>query len=742
MTVLFLTLRTDHQLDQRIKVIQPHQLDLYRDLLMRNHNSTATLLNHGTQTKDTFVLGYDIENRSVEPCKEGLLLSAFCNSNDEVLVIDNTCINNNEIFTEEILKQCTFVSHNADHEACWGVATNFLPMRFHCTMVNDKRLLSGQEGFRFDIISVINRRLGYKQIPIEMDKDIRSTFNDCTFFTTEQILYNAADTIRLKPILNKQFRIARENNQLYLLNTLNSRIIKPIASTEVRGIKHDTPKWLSIAKDRQQKAELIWEELNQIVNQTPGIEIGKINPAIKKQQESQGKKLVKNQERIIKLQNQLKQLKEKGKQHIKSYQITTEQLNKLNKTTTNGLNSITESNINWSSQKQVIEFLNQIGCPLPQAKSKTSHEIKPSIGKEGRANWFVENENSSFLPIMNLIDKQKKLIHNVNSFGEKWVQQYVRDGRAYTKLDQAGTNTGRFSSGSKGKKKTHYNGQQIPQGKEYRESFIADEGRAIITADYSNCEGIVMISLSGDLNMKAITEMSDSHSYLGTLCWRAVYKNRYDKTNDPKWLELANTYVMDKSTPEKEKERSKFKNSGGLFPVAYNVAANKVAATAGITLAEGQIMIDTIKAQIPKVITALDQKSIEGTTNGYVVHNSRSGSRRYFQAVLDNIHYKFPITKSQLVEIGNASRNTGIQGSNSDLMKEAIAMIELWKTLYKQDINLLLTVHDEVVYDCLEDKAEFYTDKIKQLMIRAANNYLIKEVRMSVNASHGRTWTK
>jgi DNA polymerase-1 len=174
----------------------------------------------------------------------------------------------------------------------------------------------------------------------------------------------------------------------------------------------------------------------------------------------------------------------------------------------------------------------------------------------------------------------------------------------------------------------------------------------------------------------------------------------------------------------------------------YNVAANKVAATAGISMTEGQIMIDTIKAQIPKVITALDQKSIEGTTNGYVVHNSRSGSRRYFQAVLDNQHYKFPITKSQLVEIGNASRNTGIQGSNSDLMKEAIAMIELWKTLYKQDINLLLTVHDEVVYDCPEDKTEFYTDKIKQLMIRAANNYLIKEVRMSVNASYGRTWTK
>jgi len=687
-------------------------------------------------------LGYDIENRSVEPCKEGLLLSAFCNNPNQVIVIDNTSVDNSELFTPDVLRKCVFISHNADHEACWGEATGFQPMRYFCTMVNDKRLLSGQKGFRFDLVSVINRRLGYKQIPIEMDKDIRSTFNDCTYFTNEQILYNAADTIRLKPILIEQYRLAQERNQFFLLNSLNSRIIKPIAGAEVRGIRHNTEKWISIAKERQQKAELIWQELNQIVTQTPGIEIGKINPAAKKAQESLEKRQTRNQERLLKLQNQLKQLEEKGKQHLKSYKITQEQLTKL---VGESLSQTTHQEIqviSWSSPKQVIEYLKQIGCPLPLSKDKKTHEMKPSIGKEGRANWFVQNENSSFVPVMTLIDKQKKLIHNVNSFGEKWVEQYVRNGRAYTKLDQAGTATGRFSSGSKGKKKTHFNGQQIPQGKEYRESFIADEGRKIITADYSNCEGIVMISLSGDLGMKAITEMSDSHSYLGTLCWKAVYKHRYAQTGLAKWGFLAENYEMNKSTPEKEKERSKFKNSGGLFPVAYGVAANKVAATAGITSQEGQVMIDTIKNQIPKVIETLDGKSLEGTTKGYVVHNNRSGSRRYFQSVIDNLHYGFPITKSQIVEVGMASRNSPIQGTNSCLMKEAIAMIDLWKTLYKQDINLLLTVHDEVVYDCPADKVEFFTQKIKELMIRAANSYLIKEVRMSVHTSNGDSWTK
>jgi len=187
------------------------------DLLTNSTDNTWKI----TGTNNLFVLGYDIENRSVEPCKEGLLLSAFCNNPNQVIVIDNTSVDNSELFTPDILRKCVFISHNADHEACWGEATGFQPMRYFCTMVNSKRLLSGQEGFRFDLVSEINRRLGYKQIPIEMDKDIRSTFNDCTYFTNDQILYNAADTIRLKPILIEQYRLAQERNQFFLLNSLS-----------------------------------------------------------------------------------------------------------------------------------------------------------------------------------------------------------------------------------------------------------------------------------------------------------------------------------------------------------------------------------------------------------------------------------------------------------------------------------------------------------------------------------------
>lgn len=415
--------------------------------------------------------------------------------------------------------------------------------------------------------------------------------------------------------------------------------------------------------------------------------------------------------------------------------------------------SVTTANaINWGSQQQVIKVFELIGCPVPEAKDNKTRKMKVGVGKEHRANWFVANEDSPFVPLMKKYEEYKKTQHNVNSFGENWVTQYVRNGRAYTLLDQAGTDTGRFSSGSKarpGQIKEYANMQQIPKEVDkltkrviYRECFIADPGRTIITLDYTNCEGSVMTALSGDLNMQKILHLADSHSYLGTKCWRNIYAYRYNKTKDPKWLELSQTYEMNKTSVEKEKERDVFKNSGGLFPVAYGVASSKVAATSKITTDEGQVMIDTIKAEIPQVITYLDSKSKEAITKGYVLHNTRTGSRRWFTPVLDHLHYGFPLSKSDIAEIEFAARNSPVQGGNADLMKESIAMVELWSKLFKQDIRFLLTVHDEAVYDVPDDKAEFSATKIKELMKRAAKSYLIPGVVMDVDCRIAKYWKK
>lgn len=745
MTVKFLTRSSQHQLN-RNPLIEVVALEDYRvwDHLLKTSTPRCSI--EEKYFKNWFVLGHDIETRFSLPeiRPDGLLLSAFCNNEEDVLVIDNTTIHNREVFTQDILNRCMFIAHNADFEARWGAVTNFLPMRYGCTMVNSKRLKSGQTGFKYDLISEINRTLGYEQIPIWMEKDIRKDFEHIQFFEDGHILYNAADTIRLKGVFFEQLRQAELLSQQFLHNTINSRIIIPIAQAEVTGIRHDTEKWNGITSNRKIKAEDLCKSLNEIVITQHGLNPGTINPILKKELESKAKREVTKNQRIEKLSQQLRTLEAKQKTHLKSYKTQQEQLQKL-LTITPELEP-TATGVNWGSAKQVIETFRFIGCPLPEAKDQKTHKMKPGVGKDARANWFIAHPTSPFLPLMKTFDSFKKTEHNIKSFGDKWVAQYVRNGRAYTSLDQAGADTGRFSSGSKGKKiKYYYNGQQIPgRGADviYRECFIADEGRGMVIADYKNCEGIVMISLSGDLNMKKITELSDSHSYLGTLCWRAVYAHRYEQTGDLKWKELAETYEMSDTTPAKKEERSKFKNSGGLFPVVYGVAANKVAATSQITEKEGQIMIDTIKAQVPKVVIALDTKSKEASTFGYVVHNTRTGSRRWFSPVLDHLHYGFPLSKGDKITVEMAARNSPIQGTNSDLMKEAIAMLALWIKLFKQDVRILLTVHDELLCDCPADKVEFYAGKIKEIMKRAAKNYLIKEIDMEVDVKTAAYWKK
>lgn len=735
MQVYFLTRKPENRVSHPLITVLSNPEDVSRRVW--------TSITSGTTAESD--VAFDIENRSVFPSREGLLLSAFSLDEQTVYVIDNTSVDNLEVFTPEMLKRCNFVCHNADHEARWGMATSFVPSRYSCTMVNDRRIYAGQDGYRFDLVSVIIRHLGINGVPEWMDKDIRDTFHDTINFSAEQILYNAADTTCLLSVRRKQLEIIEKQNRLFEINSLRSRLIKELAEAEMTGILHNSPKWKQIAEERQKKADKICQELTRIVVEDYSLDVLTVNPEARKKAESQEKRKVRREERIEKLQEQIRRLESAGKTHLKSYKVSLETLDRLlSETETNDL-QVTLDTINWGSQKQVVEVLRAIECPLPLKKDKNTRDMKPSLGKEARNSWLTTHDGSPYKGLMSSFDQFKKTIHNVNAFGEKWIEKYVRpNGRVYTMYNQAKTTTGRFACGDKDN--GYPNMQQIPKPAEYRECFIADPGRAIITLDFKNCEGIIMIALSGDLGLKAITDMADSHSYLGTKCWRNVFDYRMRMTTDPaeqaKWRELSQTYEMNQSNEQKKKERDIFKNSGGLFPVAYGIHASKVARSAKVTETEGQIFIDTIKNEIPKVIQFLDGKSREAVTTGYVVHNSRTNSVRGFTDVLDHLHYGFPVHKERKSEVETAARNSPIQGTNADLIIESIVTIGLWKRLYEQDIRLLLQVHDELVYDCPAEQADFYMAKISELMGRVAQKYLIPQITMQVSAQHGSTWMK
>ena len=82
--------------------------------------------------------------------------------------------------------------------------------------------------------------------------------------------------------------------------------------------------------------------------------------------------------------------------------------------------------------------------------------------------------------------------------------------------------------------------------------------------------------------------------------------------------------------------------------------------------------------------------------------------------------------------------NTVIQGTAAEIIKKV--MIELYKVLKdKEDIKLLLQVHDELIFEIKDEKVEEYKKLIEDIM---KNSVRFKNVELEVNSSAGNNWAE
>lgn len=160
--------------------------------------------------------------------------------------------------------------------------------------------------------------------------------------------------------------------------------------------------------------------------------------------------------------------------------------------------------------------------------------------------------------------------------------------------------------------------------------------------------------------------------------------------------------------------------------MVYGLFAKKAGKTLNITTEEGQICIDIIKREIPKTIAFVEEQSNFAEKNGYVLHNTRTNSRRWFPILIKQMRGE--VTKStnflDISEALSAARNTTIQGTQADFVKEA--SVKLQYTYWKKNIDadILSWVHDEIV-DRMEESIAEDTSKLKHdIMVNVANLYL------------------
>ena len=275
-----------------------------------------------------------------------------------------------------------------------------------------------------------------------------------------------------------------------------------------------------------------------------------------------------------------------------------------------------------------------------------------------------------------------------------------KTGRIHTSFNQAVTATGRLSS-------TNPNLQNIPirtaRGREIRKAFIPkNDDFLILSADYSQIELRIMAAFAKDESMiEAFNQGRDIHA-----------------TTAAKVFNVS----LDEVTSDMRR-KAKTVN----FGIIYGVSAFGLAEQIGVSRTEAKELIDNYWKEFPAIKKYMNDAVIIARDNGYV--ETILGRRRYLR----------DINSQNMVERGFAERNAvnaPIQGSAADMIKIAMIKVNDFIKEEKLQSRIILTVHDELVFDVHKSELELMKTKVNELMINA----IPFPVKMETGIGVGLNW--
>jgi DNA polymerase I len=273
-------------------------------------------------------------------------------------------------------------------------------------------------------------------------------------------------------------------------------------------------------------------------------------------------------------------------------------------------------------------------------------------------------------------------------------------GRVHTCFNQAVAATGRLSSSDP-------NLQNIPVrteiGREIRRAFVAEPGNLLISADYSQIELRVLAHLSGDeVLIDAFRRGEDIH----------------DRT-------ASRVFGTTSGLSEHElRRRAKIIN----YALLYGKQAFTLAKDIGVSRAEAQAFIDAYFAGFPAVRSFIDGVLEAGRSSGVV--KTMWGRRRLV-----------PDLNSRNGQIrGRAEReavNLPIQGTAADILKRAMIDVHAGlQTVAGGRARMILTVHDELLFEAPKEAAEETAARVRELMEGAVE----LKVPLTVDVGIGENW--
>ena len=272
--------------------------------------------------------------------------------------------------------------------------------------------------------------------------------------------------------------------------------------------------------------------------------------------------------------------------------------------------------------------------------------------------------------------------------------------RVHTVYNQAVAATGRLSS-------NHPNLQNIPirtpRGQQVRKAFVAkDNQHVLMAADYSQIELRIIASLSEDPSMVAA----------------------FNNNEDIHAATAAKVFGVPLEEVSRE-QRSQAKTVN--FGIIYGVSAFGLSNQTTLSRSEAKALIDTYYENYPKLKSYMSEQVDFAREQGYVA--TVLGRRRY----LKDINSRNAIVR------GAAERNAvnaPIQGSAADIIK--IAMLRIYDKMREQQFKaqMLLQVHDELVFECPKSELDALTKLVKTEM---ENAYKL-HVPLTVDVGVGHNW--
>ena len=350
-----------------------------------------------------------------------------------------------------------------------------------------------------------------------------------------------------------------------------------------------------------------------------------------------------------------------------------------------------EFNINSPKQLGDILF---IKMNLPSGKkTKTGYSTDVMV---------LEDLESYGYNIARLLLDYRKLNKLKTTYVDTLPNLVDSNSRIHTSFNQIGTATGRLSS-------SEPNLQNIPvktdDGIKIREGFVAEEGKVLMSIDYSQVELRVLTSMSKDENLiEAYREEKDLHD----LTARRIFN------------------LSDSDDVSREQRTiAKIIN----FSIIYGKTAFGLAKELKIPVKDASEYIKKYFEQYPRV-TTFEKEVIEfGEEHGYV--KTLFGRKRY----ISGIDSKNKTIKAQAERM---AVNTVIQGTAAEVLKKV--MLKVYETLKdKDDIALLLQVHDELIFEVEESSVEKYSEILADIM---KNTVKLEDVNLNININIGKNWAE